>query len=189
VNPDLDILWLNIDGGSMCIFENIHVRCDRYQAAMGDCDLVQERHKLVPKVAMNYTAWLSSREDIILLETLERFRVLELLIVVGDTDHIGIEANVVFITPRKSPKQTARVRSTATSKDQHVLQGTWSDSEGMERQQLLDSRVKHLPNLKWKFKGEQLKKERLWEEKLREEKRKAKREEKLKGQFQNLLCL
>lgn len=189
LNPDVDILWLNIDNGSGYMFENIHVRCGRHQPAVGDCNQhsVQERPSLVRQFAMNYYAWLENKKQwsFELLQTLERLGVAQMFIVVGDTEHIGIETDTVFIRPQQSPAQTSKAVSIPKGQKPHVLRGTWWDNEKKERQYLLDAQAKYLPELKEILKKEKFQKEKLEKENLREkklkEKREEKRKEKLKG--------
>lgn len=183
-------MWLNIDNGSNYMYENLHVMCGRYQGSVSDYD-GQQRPKLVQKFAINYLAWLDNKNHgpLKLLYALEKFGVLELLIVVGDTGHVGIGMETVFITPPKAPAETSLVASTPKNQKQPLLRGTWSDNEKIERQYLLGYKTEKLPALKQKLKEDKLEKEVLEKEKLREERsflialeKEKVRKEKVKGQ-------
>jgi len=150
LNPSVDILWLNVLRLNVDYLDlyywNLHLTCGRNQA----CAAVEKRPKPVQKFAINYPTWLRWKESKVtrLLSFLEKFGILELLIVVGRTDHIDIQTDVVFTPPLTSPASISRAMSTPEDLTQISLSGTWSDNENLEHQNLLEIRTKCLPALK-----------------------------------------
>jgi hypothetical protein len=152
---DIDTIWVSVVGRFSHIPRDINMKCGRCQAAGVDfCHNEghfihgQAEPKLVRKFAINYSAWLENKEgegDLEdLLDNLSRFRILDLLIVVGDSEHIGAETDIVFVTPPQRPIDTVNSMSLAEREDLWAFSVTWQKLEKEARLMLQEFKADYL---------------------------------------------